>query len=267
MQEMRHATDNKPRDKENSFFRDVKNNLNTLVDIVLPPRCVVSGDIVSHQGAVANHVWKELQFIQKPLCKFCGIPFDQEVAGYIDTKEESLCVECVHEKPVYGRARAALVYDDMSRNIILKFKHADQTRAIHSFRPWLLQAGGELFNETDLIVPVPLHYKRLIKRRYNQAAIIARALSEDTTIPWCSKTLTRIRSTLSQGNLSARQRYKNVQSAFSVPVQHQESLRGKTVLLVDDVYTTGATVKACAKSLLSAGAADVNILCVARVVK
>src|SRR5690554_5087129 len=142
------------------------------VDAILPPRCLVTGDVVDRQGMVAPQVWRGLRFISEPLCKCCGFPFEFAVEG------EALCANCLTRPPVFASARAPLVYDDVSREMILKFKHADQTHAVHAFLPWLRRAGAEMLERADVLVPVPLHRFRLLQRRYNQAALIAQALSK-----------------------------------------------------------------------------------------
>ncbi len=176
--------------------------------------------------------------------------------------------------------RAALVYDDISRQIILRFKHGDQAHAARAFVPWLVSAGRDLFGGVegvssahpssaphDFIVPVPLHFTRLIKRRYNQAALIGRFLSEAVKIPTQNNMLKRIKATAPQGHKNAAARHDNVKNAFVVPDKMRPLLQGKSILLVDDVYTTGATVNACAKALRKAGAARVDVLSIARTIR
>ncbi len=231
------------------------------LDFVLPPSCLVSGEIVERQGMLAPGIWSSLDFITEPLCGCCGRPFDFE------QESGALCGECLAKRPVFGRARAALHYDDNSRNLILRFKHADQTHAVIAFIPWMKRAGRELLRDADFLVPVPLHRLRLLKRRYNQAALIARALSRETGVPWLPDTLVRRRRTASQGYMSSRDRTGNVRNAFAVPENRASGLQGKHAVLIDDVYTTGATVKECTKILLKTGCRQVDVLTVARVVR
>jgi ComF family protein len=168
---------------------------------------------------------------------------------------------------LFDKARAALVYDDVSRDIILGFKHGDQTEAVPAFIPWLRQAGQSILKQSDYIMPVPLHRWRILRRRFNQSALIAKYLSEDTKIPMMLDGVLRQRATVTQGHLNSNERQKNVKNAFVVHPKRAESLKGKTVILIDDVYTTGATVNECTKVLLKAGVSAVNILTLARVVK
>ena len=175
------------------------------------------------------------------------------------------CAACLTHPPAYDAARAALVYDDASRPLILKFKHGDRTHAVRSFTPWLARAGADLLDGADLIVPVPLHRWRLIARRYNQAALLGTALSAASGVPHDPRLLIRRRATKSQGHMTAAARAANVRGAFAVAKGQAAALKDKTVILIDDVYTTGATVEACAKTLKRAGAREVRVLALARV--
>lgn len=232
------------------------------VDTVLPPRCVVTGDPVEVQGMVAPGAWAALDFIARPFCETCGFPFDFDVTG-----EGALCASCLADPPSYGRARAALKYNDASRDMILGFKHADKTHAVRAFVPWLRRAGAEMLAQADLLVPVPLHPWRLIARRYNQAALMVQMLAQDIGISYVLDALLRVRATPSQGHLNAKERFKNVKRAFAIHPSRAGDIKGKIIILVDDVYTTGATAQECAQVLLKGGAAQVHVLTLARVVK
>ena len=198
-----------------------------------------------------------VRFLADPLCQRCGIPMEN--AG------ESVCPHCLAEPPAYGQARAAFVYEDGSRDLILRLKHADALAGVPVLAHWLQRPGAEMLRRADWLVPVPLHWRRLFHRRYNQSAELARALARLADVPALPDGLTRTRRTPSQGNLSRRQRQRNVQDAFSVPARHHARIAGRQIVLIDDVMTTGATVSACASALLAAGAAGVDVLCLARV--
>ena len=239
----------------------VQSVLTQALDTVLPPRCVVNGEIVEVQGMISPQAWSELDFIGDPMCASCGFPFDFEV------EEGSLCAGCLEHPPPYEKARSALTYNDISRDIILGFKHADKTHLVKAFVPWLRRAGQEMLQEADMIVPVPLHRRRLLARRYNQAALIAKALAKEQGLQCEVDLLERVKATPSQGHLRIKERYKNVRRAFALNPKAKVDVKGKTVLLIDDVYTTGATVKECTKVLLKAGASKVYVLALARVVR
>lgn len=181
--------------------------------------------------------------------------------------EGSLCAACTARRPLYDRARAALVYDDASRDLVLRFKHADRIDGAATFAGWMARAGAELVASADLIAPVPLHRWRLVRRRYNQAAVLANAigsLQERRVVP---DLLVRRRATASQGHLGRSQRQRNVAGAFTLYPRRARLAAGARILLVDDVLTTGATAEACAKALRSAGASAVDLLVLARVVR
>jgi ComF family protein len=194
------------------------------------------------------------------MCDCCGVPFG------VDLGENSRCAACLTRPPAFDRARAILAYDETSRGPILALKHADRLDLVPGFAHWLERTGRTLLAETDLIAPVPLHPLRLWRRRYNQAAELARALARRTAKPVVVEALERSRPTKSQGAMaSARSRRRNVLGAFRIP--EPKLVAGRNILIVDDVLTTGATAEACARALKRAGAARVQVLALARVVK
>lgn len=221
----------------------------------------MSGHVVEQQGQIASHVWADLNFIEKPYCRSCGIPFSYE------SQEQLICASCLDYPPPYHKARSALVYDETSRGLILAFKHGDQTQNALTFVPWLVRAGQDVIPQSDVIVPVPLHRWRLWRRRYNQAALIAKELAQALDMTYRPDILVRRKATQTQGHLSTKEREKNVKQAFVIHPDHGAMVKGKNILLIDDVYTTGSTVKECAKVLKKAGAARVNVLTVARTVR
>ena len=233
--------------------------LTRAIDTILPPRCPVSGDIVTAHGMVAPHIWADFDFIAAPFCKVCGIPFDYDIEG------DPTCSDCLENPPPYTSSRAALRYNENSRDIVLGFKHADKMHAVKIFTPWLKTAGADVLNKADALIPVPLHPWRLIKRRYNQAALIADDLGKATDIPVIKNALIRHKATRSQGHLHREERADNVKDAFIIKEKHKPLITGKTLILIDDVYTSGATAKECTKHLLENGAASVHILTIARV--
>ena len=231
------------------------------VDTVLPPRCVASGEMVEQQGMIAPKIWADLDFIVNPMCVSCGFPFDFEV----DTG--SLCTYCLERPPPFETARSALKYNDAIRRIILGFKHADKTYMAKAFAPWLKRAGAEMLEIADLLVPVPLHPWRLVKRRYNQSALIAEILGQEIGKSVLVDGLERVRATPSQGYLGTKERFQNVRRAFAVNPRRVVEIKDKNIVLVDDVLTTGATAQECTKALMKAGANRVDVLTVARVVR
>lgn len=232
-----------------------------MLDAVLPPLCLACRAPVAQQQAVCADCWRKLNFIGPPCCDGCGIPFA------VPALEGSRCGQCLGFPPAFSAARAALVYDDASRALILGFKHADQTFAAQALAGWMKRAGRGLLDGCDMIAPVPLHYFRLVRRRYNQAAILASELAGMSGKKCVPDLLIRHRATPSQGTLHRRDRAKNVKDAFRINPRHAPFLQGMRVLLVDDVLTTGATVNACSRTLLEEGAGTVSVLALARVHK
>jgi len=230
------------------------------LDLLFPPLCLACRAPVGSEGGFCAACWNAVIFLDGPACTCCGTPFP------VDPGPGSFCAACLARPPAFTCARAILAYDAESRGAILALKHADRLELVPGFTRWLGRVGGPLLAGADLIVPVPLHRGRLWRRRYNQSAELARRLARDWNRAYDPLALIRRRPTLSQGAMpSARARRKNVLSAFRVPEPGR--VRGCRILLVDDVLTTGATAEACARALKRAGAADISVLTLARVVK
>jgi ComF family protein len=234
-----------------------------VLDALLPRRCLACGTVVEGAGAggVCAACWPGLAFLGPPFCACCGFPFE------FDAGEETLCGACSARPPAYGRARAVFAYDEASRSMVLGYKHADRTDAAPAFGAWLARAGAALLDDADLVAPVPLHRTRLIRRRYNQSALLAQAAARAAGRRCVPDLLRRTRRTRSQGGLGASARRRNVQGAFALREEWRDAVRDARVVLVDDVLTTGATVEACARCLTGAGAASVDVLTLARVVR
>ena len=181
--------------------------------------------------------------------------------------EGAQCGACVRSRPEYDRARAVIVYDEGSRGLILSFKHGDRTDAAPALARWMVRVGAELIADADLIVPVPLHWTRLFARRYNQAALLAVAIGKQSGTRVAPDLLVRRKRTSPLGKLGPSARRKTVQHAFTIRARKVPIVTGRRVLLIDDVHTTGATVKACSHVLLRAGATAVDVLSVARTVR
>lgn len=232
-----------------------------LLDLLLPPGCLTCGAPVADPGRLCGDCFARIDFIAAPLCACCGLPFAFETAP------DSLCATCIATRPPYARARSAARYGEPLRQALLGFKHGDRTDMATGMARLLRRAGGPWLPAADLITAVPLHRMRLLSRRYNQSAELARALSAMSGVPALPDLLTRHRRTRSQGGLSGTARRRNVRGAFAVAARHANRPRGMHVVLVDDVMTTGATVEACARTLMRAGAREVTVLTVARVVR
>jgi ComF family protein len=233
----------------------------TALDAVLPPLCLACRVEVEEAGALCGACWSRIAFLAPPLCAACGFPFDYDPGG------SALCGACLRRPPDYGRARAVMRYDEASRALVLGFKHGDRTHGAAAYGRWMARAGAELLGEADLVAPVPLHWLRLFRRRYNQAALLAQAVARTAGLPVAVDLLARRRATPSQGHLGAAARRRNVRGAFAVRPRWAARIPGQRIVIVDDVLTTGATAEACARTLLRAGAAAVDVLVLARVVR
>lgn len=229
------------------------------LDIALPTACMACRGSVAGNGLCPD-CWSRLNFIAPPFCERLGIPFVYDPGPGI------LSMEAIADPPAYRRARAAVRYDDIARTLVHALKYQDRTDLAPTLAGWMARAGAELLSQADVIVPVPLHWRRGWTRRYNQSGALARAISRQTGVPFDGDTLRRVKPTRQQVGLSRSERARNVQGAFQMPAERKARIQGRRIVLVDDVLTSGATVDACARSLLRAGAADVDVLVFARVV-
>ena len=223
---------------------------------MLPPQALDGGPALS--PGLSGEAWSRILWLSEPVCDGCGLPSAHDLAG-------ARCAACESRPRAFDRARAACLYDEHSRDLILQLKHADRTDLSGLLARWLVRSAHGLIESSDVIVPVPMHWRRLLTRRYNQAAEIARPLARHTGLVFLPDTLRRKRDTGSQGGRSGGARRRNVAGAFHVPERLAVKVAGKRVLLIDDVLTTGATAEGCARALKAAGAACVHVAVVARV--
>jgi len=235
------------------LYQGIKHTSRRVLDCVYPP---VALRYLDRTGK-----WQDITFLDDPCCDLCGFPFDYEIG------QGALCARCIARPPKFDRARAAFKYDEHSRGLVLAFKHGGYRDNLTMFSNHIKRAGRQFWMNSDIVIPVPLHPKRLIKRRFNQASILARRVAHDVNIPFRPDILLRHRNTESQGLQSVKGRFRNVRAAFSVAEGKEAELSGLSFVLIDDVYTTGATLNACAKTLKKAGARRVNVVCLARVVR
>lgn len=236
--------------------------LNLLINLILPPRCIKCGKILNEHNGLCSDCFNKIQFISAPYCAHCGHPFLNESG--LSAGKKQLCGKCLQEKRrLFELQRSAFVYDDESKNLILDFKFRDKTVYAETLANLLFSAGGDIWREKpDLLLPVPIHQLRLIKRRYNQSALLVKYLSKKSGIAADYFSLVRHQNTIPQVQLSGKARRHNLQKAFSV--KNQQKLQGKNVVLVDDVETTGSTLNECAKVLKKAGVKKIYALTLAR---
>ncbi len=227
-------------------------------DLLYPPQCTWCRAEVVEAHALCPACWREATFIAHPLCDRCGSPLS-------GAEDAPFCDHCLGRALAFGRARAAVLYEGVGRDLTLALKHGDRLDIARPASTWMIRAGRELLEGADLIAPVPLHWRRLLSRRFNQSAELARRISIRTGVPCCADLLARTRATPMQRGLSREARAANQAGAFVVPARRRARVEGAAVVLVDDVHASGATLSACAAALRAAGAARVDALCLARV--
>jgi ComF family protein len=234
--------------------------LTVALDTALPPLCASCRTLLADPGGLCPACWSRVSFIVPPYCERLGIPFTYDPGPGI------LSMEAIADPPAYGRARAAVRFEDVARDLVHRLKYGDRLDLATSMGQWMARAGRPLLDDADALVPVPLHWRRLWARRFNQAAALARVVASDSGVPLLTAALRRARATPQQVGLSRSARAANVQGAFAVTQAGKTAIYGKRLVLVDDVLTSGATVDACARVLLRAGARNVDVVVFARVV-
>jgi ComF family protein len=227
------------------------------LDMIFPPQALDGG--AATDGGLSPETWSRIHFLDGPVCDGCGTPFEYGLGAGVR------CAACMARPRAFDAARAACVYDEASRGPILKLKHADRLDLAPLFARWISRSADELIEIADAVAPVPLHPFRLLRRRHNQAAEIARPLAAMRGVGYLPDALVRAKATESQGGKSGQGRRRNVAGAFAVPASRARQVAGKRILLIDDVLTTGATAEGCARALKAAGAAWVGVAVVARV--
>ena len=231
------------------------------LDLFYPPACLACRAAVNAPGTLCTACWRQMRFIERPYCERLGSPFARDLGPGL------LSPEAMADPPVWARARAVAAFDDgPARRLVYRLKYQDRMEVARPLGQWMARAGLELLEDADLLVPIPLHRRRLAARRFNQAMALAQSVSQFSGVPVDGLALARIKPTPPQVGLSRLQRAANVQGAFQVPDENRSAILGRKLVLVDDVLTSGATTNAAARILLRAGAARVDLLTFARVV-
>ncbi len=227
------------------------------LDLIIPPSCLACREPIATHDSICAACWREIRFVRAPLCDRLGLPMPFDPGGTV------ISAAAIAHPPDYDRARAVALFSAVMRDLIHQFKYADAHHARTRFGKWLAGAGAELIADCDLILPVPMHRRRLLTRRYNQAAILARELARQENMPFAPTLLVRRKATRSQVGLTTPQRRANVAGAFRLARGAEKRIAGKRILLIDDVITTGATTNACARTLKRGGATGVDVLALA----
>ncbi len=229
-----------------------------LVDLIFPPRCPLCGEGISAQTGLCSSCWSELAIPGKPACSLCGRPFGEGIA------DGAICAPCLAHPPRHDGIAAATLYNDASRKLILALKHGNRL-ALAPMMARLMCAKLDVIDEGWLVVPVPLHRWRLWRRGFNQAAVLASEIARKKGACLMVDVLVRRKSTPVLGGLGANARARALSGAIKANPSHLTKLRGASIVLVDDVLTSGATSSACVTALKAAGAEKVVISCFARV--
>lgn len=229
-----------------------------ILDFALPPRCPGCGAITEEPHRFCLECWSQLTFLGAPCCAICALPFEY------DPGDGSLCGGCASEKPRFDRLRAAVTYGDISRAVALKLKYGGRPGVAETMARFMARHLDEAH---AIVAPVPLHRWRIWRRGYNQAALIASALARGAGLEARLDLLERVKATPPLRGMGRKQRRDALRGVFRVPERHRDGIKGRTIVLVDDVYTSGATANGCARILRRAGAGEVHVLAWARVVR
>jgi len=240
------------------FARRLLSLAGAALDLVYPPACAGCGVLTGSKASLCPKCWSRLAFIERPYCEVLGTPFSHDLGPGI------LSADAIANPPPFDRLRSVALYDDLARVLVQSLKYRDRTDLAPMMAGWMLRAGDGTVEAADLIVPVPLHRFRLVWRKFNQAAELSRALAAASGTPVLFDVVRRTKRTRRQIGLGPRAREENVRGAFSITQEGREKLFGRRVVLVDDVYTTGATVSAVTRTLKRAGVANVTVLTFAR---
>ncbi|MCO6392548.1 ComF family protein [Aliihoeflea aestuarii] len=227
--------------------------------LFFPPICLGCRRIVAAGGTLCGSCWGEVHFLEQPWCAVSGVPF------VMDMGEGAISPAVMASPPAYDRSRAAVAYDGAARRLAQSLKYQDRTDLAPWLARWMARAGREILADADMLVPVPLHRQRFLTRRFNQSAELARAVARISGVAFVPEAAIRIKKTVPQVGLKSKEREDNVRAAFKVPDRAAERVRDQHVCIVDDVYTTGATVAALATCLRKAGAREISVLTFARV--
>lgn len=233
--------------------------LQSLIQVLYPPQCVMCEAQTEVDFALCGACWAETPFIDGLCCNACGVP----LPGQSD--EAVLCDDCMITTRPWTRGRAAMAYRDRARRFILSLKHGDRTNLARAAGPWLARAAGDMISQESLIVPVPLHRTRLLKRKFNQAALLAMQVAQVSAATCIPDALIRPKKTKPLGGQTRDQRFEVL--ADAIAVHPKRDVKGRRIVVIDDVMTSGATFAACTEALYRAGADDVCVLALARVVK
>lgn len=231
--------------------------------MIYPPRCLTCSAFTDADHALCPECWAQTPFVSGLVCDGCGVPLPGDAAQ----ETRVLCDDCLTIARPWAHGRAALMYEDNARTLVLRLKHADRPDLAVSAGGWIARAVRPVVPPDALVAPVPLHWLRLWRRRYNQSALLARHAALALGLDFCPDLLTRLRRTPTQDGRSRQGRFANQQGSMRLTPRHAARIAGRPVLLIDDVMTSGATLAAAAEACLAAGSGEVSVAVLARVAK
>ncbi len=235
--------------------------LEILSDILFPPRCVGCATVIKDYGNLCHVCWGNIRFLNSNACRICSFPLE-----YID-EDSPLCAQCTAAPPIFNQSSSAIIYDEHSSKLITRFKYGDNTLVASYLAKLMVNANRANVDEVDYIIPVPIHKKRLLQRKFNQSALLAKQISKDCNAKFVPDMLKRTKHTPPQASLSAKKRKENVKGCFAINNKYADVIPGTSVLLVDDVVTTGSTLNECSKILKKEGVENIYILTLAKTVQ
>ena len=236
--------------------------LQRAVSLIYPEQCALCPEIVDHAGGLCASCWAKTRFLTGLVCDICGC----SLPGAED-EADAVCDECLSRPRPWRKGRAAISYQDAGRRFVLALKHGDRTDLTKPAANWILRAGHECLKPETVLVPVPVHWSRLLRRRYNQAAELARSIGQQTGHQVINDALVRTRRTPPQDGLTIEERYENLVGAFAINPRRRQELQNRHICLIDDVMTSGATLATTAKTILASDAGQLSVLVLARVEK
>ena len=230
--------------------------------LIYPPQCLTCGALVTTDFGLCGPCWRETPFIVGLVCDQCGVPLPGEDSG----KPEH-CDDCLTIARPWSRGRAALLYKDNARSLVLALKHGDRLDLARPAVKWMLRAAAPILEPGMLVAPIPLHWMRLFRRRYNQSALLSRAIAKSADLYHCPDLLIRRRATGTQDGRGRDARFANMSNALALHPKRAARAEGRHILLIDDVMTSGATLAAAAEACVAGGASAVSVVTLARVAK
>lgn len=247
----------KPKRLKELVLKQSESSFHSLIEFIFPSVCSNCLSPIEISNNICPSCWEDIDFIMPPYCEIKGTPFPFNI------EQGTISASALKHPPSYDKARSVALYEGTMRELIHKLKYKDRHELTNLFVNWMKLAGNELLNQTDIIIPIPLYKTRLWQRRFNQSALLAKRLSKQTNLPYDCSILTRRKKTKSQVGLTAKERQQNLKNAFFIEDSKKELIEDKSILLIDDVITTGVTVNTAASILKHVGASKVYILSLA----